>query len=135
VPAFLSPAWVDAFNEASAGAEPPRPGPDAALAAQSGRFSVCQTVTGGPTGDVSTTLVVDGPTVRMQLGPTDQADVSVRLGWDDAVAMATGTLSVVDALAGGRIRVRGDLGVLVAGQTVLAALQERLQPLHDATTY
>ncbi len=135
MPAFLSPEWVAAFNEAVSGAKVPEPGPDAALAARSGRFTVCQTVTGGPAGDVSTTLVVDGSRVAMQLGTNGQADVAVRLAWDDAVSLSRGTLSPTDALADGLIKVRGDLGVLVAGQAVLAALQEHLAPLHGDTTY
>lgn len=135
MPAFLSPEWVAAFNQAVDGASPPQPAPDAALAARSGRFAVCQTVSGGPAGDVTTTLVVDGPDVTMRLGADDTADVTVRLSWDDAAALSRGTLSPTDALAGGRIKVRGDLGVLVAGQAVLAAMQDRLASLHGTTTY
>ena len=40
--------------------------------------------------------------------------------------MARGELDPADALAAGRIRVRGDLAALVAGQDVLAAAATRL---------
>jgi putative sterol carrier protein len=48
------------------------------------------------------------------------------LRYADALAMARGELEPADALADGRVRVRGDLAVLVAGQAVLAAAAERL---------
>ena len=43
------------------------------------------------------------------------------LGHADARAMARGELDPADALAAGRVRVRGDLAALVAGQDILAA--------------
>lgn len=135
VPLFLSPEWVAAFNAAVAGAALPAPADDAPLATRDGLFSVTQVVTGGPAGDVATTLVVDGGAVSMRSGADEAAPVTVVLSWDDAVAMASGTLSATDALATGRIRVRGDLGVLVAGQAVLLALHPHLADLTASTTY
>lgn len=135
MPTFLSPEWVDAFNEAVAGVAVPPPGDDAALAARDGSFTVSQVVRGGPQGEVGTTLVVEGGTVSMLAGASDDASVTMALAWDDAVAMASGSQSPAQALAAGRIHVRGDLGVLVAGQAVLAALHPHLQALNAATTY
>jgi len=132
---FLSPEWVGAFNAAVAAAEVPEPGPDTALAAQGGQFSVCQIVTGKSGDELATTLVVDAKRVTMVREATDHPDVVVRLGWDDASALARGFLSPIDALAAGRIRVRGDLGVLVAGQALLGSLQELLHDLNAHTTY
>ena len=48
------------------------------------------------------------------------------LGYPDALAMARGELDPADALAAGRVRVRGDLAALVAGQDVLATAAARL---------
>ena len=48
------------------------------------------------------------------------------LGYEDALALALGRLDPADALAAGRVRVRGDLAALVAGQEVLAAAASRL---------
>lgn len=135
MPTFLSPEWVEAFNAAVAGTPVPPPADDAALAARDGTFTVCQLVHGGPQGDVATTLEVSPEGVRMRPGADDAASVTVAIDWDDAVALASGALSASDALAAGRIRVRGDLGVLVAGQAVLAALHPHLAELTAATTY
>jgi hypothetical protein len=124
---------VDAFNAAAATVTVPEPGADAPLAAADGTFAVCQVVRGGPDGDIAVTVHVAEGRVWMTPG-ADDAQVTVALQWDDAVAMAQGTLAVADALTAGRIRVRGDLGVLVAGQAALAAVQPALASLHAVTT-
>jgi putative sterol carrier protein len=69
----------------------------------------------------------------MEEGGAGAADVTVSLGRQDAFAMARGSLSAADALAGGRIRVRGDLSVLAAAQDVLASLAPALGALRART--
>jgi hypothetical protein len=49
--------------------------------------------------------------------------------------MSKGELDPAQALGKGSVRVRGDLAVLVAAQTLLAAARERLVGLQAATTY
>ena len=51
---------------------------------------------------------------------------TIVLGYPEALAMARGELDPADALAAGRVRVRGDLAALVAGQDVLAEAAARL---------
>lgn len=142
MPRFLSPQWVERFNEAASAAEVPEPGPEAGLAVRSGSFAMAQVVTDGPDGEVCTVLHVDGSKVSMEAGddgsPPDGAegaDVTVRLVWEDAVALSAGTLRPAEALAEGRIRVRGDLSVLAAAQATLAAVQPHLAGLRADTTY
>jgi hypothetical protein len=56
------------------------------------------------------------------------------LTYDDALALARGSLQPADALAAGRVRVRGELSVLVAGQAVLNAAATALgRTLTDLT--
>ncbi len=135
---YLSPEWVQSFDAAlstldlsdvvaAAGA--------GSLAAADGTFSVVQVVTGVPVGeDVATEAevhvvlrVADG-TARLALDPTGEVTgtATIVLGYADAAAMARGELDPADALAAGRVRVRGDLAALVAGQDVLAAAATRL---------
>lgn len=135
MPRFFSPEWVAAFNDAVAEVAVPAPVDGAALAARNGSFTVTQVVRGGPAGDVATTLVVSSDRVELRSGADEDATVTVVIGWDDAVALSSGRLSATAALAAGRIRVRGDLGVLVAGRAVLAALAPHLADLHASTTY
>ncbi len=128
---FLSTQWMAAFNEALLDVVIEPPGPDAGLAVRDGRFSMGQVVTGGPGGDVESTLQVIDGRVTMTGGGSSDAAVTIRLTWTDAVAMAAGELAPADAIAAGRVRVRGDLSVLAEAQAVLAAVQPQLQGLRE----
>ena len=101
------------------------PGPDAGLATRDGAFAMCQVVTGGPDGEVCTTLSVRDGRAPWPPGDAD-ADVTIRLTWDDAVAMAAGALAPGDAIAAGRMRVRGDLSVLAEAQAGAGAPWHRI---------
>jgi SCP-2 sterol transfer family len=133
---YLSPEWVAAFDAAlgtldlsdaiaAAGAS--------SLAAADGTFSVAQMVTGVPGADgsaeeVRVVLTVSDGRAHLELDPghVRASSATIVLGYDDALAMARGELDPADALAAGRVRVRGDLAALVAGQDVLAAASSRL---------
>lgn len=142
---FLSAEWVAATNRALEGADEAIAATGStSLAAAGGRFRVSQLVALGPDsgdGSVRTTLVVEGGRVWLELDeqPGDQPepppDVEVILSYDDAAALARGDLRPADALRTGRIRVRGDLSVLMAGQAILQAAADRLGGRHDDTTY
>ena len=72
--------------------------------------------------------VADGR-ARLQLDPEGRVagTATIVLGHADAWFMAaSGELDPADALAAGRVRVRGDLAALVAGQDVLAAAAAQL---------
>ena len=140
VPQFLSPEWVAAFDGALAGVAIPGPGDDAGLAAIDGRFTVIQEVHGTPTGDVTVVLTVDDGTVHVSLAAdpvsgAEMADVAISLSYEDAAALSKGELVAAEALTAGRVRVRGDLSVLVASQQMLASAQPYVQALTADTTY
>jgi hypothetical protein len=137
MPRYLSPEWVESFDAAlsaldltdavaAAGA--------GSLAAADGRFSVVQIVTGVPEdvrpagGDVHLVLTVADGRARLGLDPDGAVGgtATIVLGYAEALAMARGDLDPADALAAGRVRVRGDLAALVAGQDVLAEAAARL---------
>jgi hypothetical protein len=130
---YLSPEWVhsfdaalgaldlhDAITQAGAGS----------LAAADGTFSVLQVVTGDPDGGGERRLLLRVAEGRAHLSldaeGTAAGSATIVLGYEDALALAHGRLDPADALAEGRIRVRGDLAALVAGQEVLAAAAARL---------
>ena len=155
MPPYLSPAWVQAFNEALSGldlSDAVAAAGAGSLTVAQGTFSVAQVVTGGPEGlaapgaaappdangaTVRTVLTVDGGRLTLVEDPAGAlaANVTVVLTYDDALAIAQGSLHPADALAAGRVRVRGELSVLVAGQAVLnaasAALGRTLTDLTD----
>ncbi len=147
---FLSPAWADEFNAALRGVAVPGPGPDAGLAAADGHFTMAQEVSGSPDGDVRLILRFDGGALHLEVGPVDgpdpdragadgpgrsPADVVVALSYEDAAAMSRGELTPADALGSGRVRVRGDLSVLVAAQGMLTAAREGSLQVGVSTTY
>ena len=138
---YLTPEWVEAFD-AALGAldltDAIAAASSGSLAAADGAFSVAQIVSGvhadvaGPSDPAGRSMrvvlsVADGH-AHMALdadgadaGPGESATATIALDYADALALALGRLDPADALASGRVRVRGDLAALVAAQTVLAA--------------
>jgi hypothetical protein len=133
MPRYLSPEWVTSFDDAlsgldlSAAIEAAGTG---SLTASEGAFAVAQVVPDAPEGEVRTVLTVAEGRASLKLDPSGSlpANVTIVLGYADALAMAQGGLDPADALANGRVRVRGELAVLVAGQSVLNAAGVLLGP-------
>ncbi len=145
MPRYLSPEWVQAFNDALSGVDLTAAVEAAgagSLTAAGGTFAVAQEVTGAPGGtgvpgrSVRTVLAVEGGRVSLALDPTAgrRADVTIMLAYDDAHAIARGELDPADALATGRVRVRGELAVLVAAQSVLGEAATQVGPALAALT-
>jgi hypothetical protein len=144
---FLSQEWVARYNEVLAGVEGPLPAPDAGLATAEGRFTVAQEVHDTPDGDIRLLVMAGGDGLRFRVeplggGPADDErrtepvpDVTIVLSYEDAAAMSKGELTPAEALNAGRIRVRGDLSVLVAGQHMVEAARRQVEGLLPATTY
>jgi hypothetical protein len=140
---YLSPEWVQSFDAALSAldlSDVVAAAGTGSLAAADGTFSVVQVVTGVPDrsgtagvtgvtgGDVHVVLTVADGRARLGLDPTGEVGgtATIVLGYAEALAMARGELDPADALAAGRVRVRGDLAALVAGQEVLAEAAARL---------
>ena len=131
MPRYLSPEWVQAFNAALADldlTDAVAAAGEVSLTVSGGTFRIAQIVTESPEGPPAegaacTLLTVQGGRMTLEADPagTPPADVTIVLAYDDAVAIARGALDPADALAAGRVRVRGELAVLVAGQAVLNA--------------
>lgn len=109
MPPYLSPEWVQAFNDALSGldlSDAVAAAGAGSLTVAQGTFSVAQVVTGGPEGlaapgaaaaspdsggaTVRTVLTVDGGRLTLVEDPTGAmaANVTVVLTYDDAVAIA-----------------------------------------------
>lgn len=137
---YLSDEWVHSFDAAigaldlSAAIEAAGAG---SLAAADGTFSVAQLVRDvpaeaqGPKGaEVRLVLSVADGRAHLSKDPDGalaaKATATIALTYRDALDLALGRLDPADALAAGRVRVRGDLAALVAGQDVLAAAASSL---------
>jgi hypothetical protein len=108
---------------------------EGSLVAADGVFSVAQLVQGvpadlglGPEARVVLTVAEGRAHLALDDGGASgtEATATIALGYEDALALALGRLDPADALSRGRVRVRGDLAALVAGQEVLAAAASRL---------
>jgi hypothetical protein len=138
---FLSAEWIAAFNTALQDADL---GPlSGSVRAESGHFSVEELVSDVPErnaddGPLRVVLTVDDGTVTMAAPEGEEAgrsDVVVTLSYEEAAALSRGELDPTQALGTGRVHVRGDLSVLVAGQALLASAAERLGDLQADTSY
>jgi SCP-2 sterol transfer family len=158
MPRYLSPEWVQSFDAALGAldlSEAIAAAAEGSLLAADGAFTVAQVVEGVPdgagtehsgtehtgtehTGTVRTVLSIAEGRAHLTLDPDGTAAaaaaVTMLLGYDDALAMARGELEPADALAAGRIRVRGDLAALVAAQSVLNAASALLGPALEGLT-
>lgn len=122
---FLSDQWFDALEDALARAGEPEGGE---------RCAIGQLVTGAPGGDVAYTLVAGaGPAalVRDSIAP---AEVVLVEDYETARAIASG-VAPSDALAAGRVKVRGDVQALLRAQGFLAALVEAGAELRARTVF
>jgi hypothetical protein len=147
---YLSVEWVQAFDAALGAldlSDAIAAAASGSLAAADGAFSVAQLVSGVPAdvtggsaaGEVRVVLSVADGHAHLALdadgdGVGAQATATIALGYGDALALALGRLDPADALAAGRVRVRGDLAALVAGQEVLAAAASLLGSALDDLT-
>jgi hypothetical protein len=150
---FLTPEWTEAYNEKLEHADLSSADPDAGGLAAEGSYVVAQEVLGGPDGDLRLELTVDGTRLSLALLPmegsssgsiddaTEDRDsrpapqVTMSLSYRDAALMAKGDLTPATAINEGRVRVRGDLSLLVAGQGLLASAHGSLAGLAAETTY
>jgi len=144
VPVFYSPEWVAAFNAAVADLDVSSVDAGPSLAVADGGFRVAQVVHDGPDDreirEIRVVLALADGRLAMGLEPTDgptnePVNVTLSLSYEDAAALSRGEVDPATLVGTGRVRVRGDLSVLVAGQTLLASAAPRLAELQAATTY
>ncbi len=115
---FLSDEWIAALDAAAAA--------DAELAERIAdlAFTIEQEVTGGPSGDVRYHLTFDHGRVSVAAGPAAQATIRFSQDLATAAAIASGEGSAQRAFMTGRLRVGGDLRVLLAHGEVLSQLDD-----------
>lgn len=85
--------------------------------------TVEQVVIGGPEGDVRWSVRLAGGRAQVVVGEAPDADVSLTADWPTALALSNGDLAVSDAFLAGRLRLRGDVQVLLRTAAVLEGLR------------
>lgn len=143
---FLSPAWVAERNALLAHVDLDDPETQrvlrSSLAALRRQFRVREVVQGVPPNgtDAVLDLVVTDTAVSLELvepaAGTDPGPpaATIHLAYVDAAALSRAELDPAKALAEGRVKVRGDLALLVAAQGLLAQAA-RAGTSHGHTTY
>ncbi|HEX6417053.1 MAG TPA: SCP2 sterol-binding domain-containing protein [Acidimicrobiales bacterium] len=126
---YLGPEWMDAARRALAADGTLR----AALAGVT--VTVEQVVEGGPDGTVVWHLHIDDGAVDLVPGPADAPDLRFTAAYDTAAQIATGSLAARQAFIEGRLRLGGDLALLVTHQRALGSVGDALASIRPATTY
>jgi alkyl sulfatase BDS1-like metallo-beta-lactamase superfamily hydrolase len=126
---YLSEEWFDEANRA---------------AADSGQLmtdtagldlAIQQVVTEAPEGEIRYTVRVRDGRVTLTPGDDPTADVTFTEDWDTARRVAAGELNAPTAFMTGRIRVAGNVAVLLDAQGSLQGLDKVFADLRDRTTF
>jgi hypothetical protein len=129
VPEFLSPAWLHELDTAV------RASPELSALKP---IRIEQVVSGVPhQGEVRYRIVVDDGGARVHVdGERDQAaDVRLTTDYATAVAIAAGKENAQSALADGRLRLGGQVDLLVRRAPAFAALGDATAALRAVTTF
>jgi putative sterol carrier protein len=126
---YLSPEWFDEVNRAAAANDRLRTdtaGVD---------LTIQQVVTDAPEGAISYTVKVRDGHVEVVPGEDASADVTITEDWSTATAVAGGELSAPAAFMTGRIRVTGNVAVLLDVQGSLVGLDQVFADLRARTSF
>ena len=127
--AYLSAAWFEDVNAAA------RADRSIATTTAGAHVTIQQLVTGGPSGDVPYWLRVDDGVLEIGPGHAERPDATVAQSYGTATAVARGELSVEQAVLEGRVRLSGDVSVLLRHAAALAGLAAAFGEVRDRTTY
>ncbi len=98
-------------------------------------ITIEQVVTGGPSGEVRYQIrIADGGVVVGQ-GEAPDVDLTLTTDLATAQAMASGSISVQDAFSAGRLRIGGDLALLLRLAPALAGLGQAVASVSAGTTF
>ena len=126
---YLSPAWLDEVNAAARGSDELR------SATAGARVTIQQVVTGAPAGDVRYWVRVDDGRVEAGAGEAGAADATVTQSYETAVEVHRGALDVQGAILAGRVRLSGDVTVLVRHSAALQGVAGAFAEVRQRTTY
>lgn len=122
---FLSAEWVADLAAAAGGVE----------VADGAPFTVQQVVVDETGEDVRWAIRVGDGGVAVEPGGSAAADVTLTSDRSTATALARGDLAVTDAFMAGRLRVAGDLRVLLRAGGVLGTLDDAFAAVRERTTW
>ena len=112
---FLSEEWAEALKEALNG--------DEAFRTAAGSVSArIQQVISGDGGETKYWIVISDGGIDMGLGDLDPVDATITQSYETAAALSKGELNAVTAFMTGKIKVAGNMGLLLGLQGALTRL-------------
>ena len=112
---FLSPEWAEMLKtELNAD--------EAFHQAAAGQHASIQQVISTDAGDTHYWIRIDDGAIDMGLGDTDAPDATITQSYETAVRLAKSELSAVTAFMTGKIKIAGNMGMLLGLQGALAQL-------------
>ena len=112
---FLSPEWAEALKSALNGSE-------AFQAEAAGRNAKLLQVITSSDGETRYWIHIQDGSIDLGLGEPEGIDATITQSYDTAVALATGQLSAVTAFMTGKIKITGNMGLLLGLQGALGQL-------------
>ena len=117
---FLSTEWADAVKaELNAN--------DAFRQAAANQQATIQQVITTSEGDTHYWIVIADGAIDMGVGDADAPDATITQSYDTAVKLAKSELSVVTAFMTGKVKVAGNMGMLMGLQGALSQLPTAMQ--------
>jgi hypothetical protein len=126
---YLSDDWFEAAAQALAADD------SLAAASRGVKVGVDYEVTGTPFGKRRYGIRLDDGSVRMELPPEGEPDAWFTVDYDTASEIARGTLTVQVAFMQGRLKLGGDVAVLLRSGPALDDVADALAPLRDSTEF
>jgi SCP-2 sterol transfer family protein len=126
---FLSDDWLEQVAAAAADDE------ELQAATTGMSLTVQQVVTDTPDGEVAWHVRLADGEVEIGPGRAAEADIVITESHETAVAVSRGGLTPAEAFASGRLKLAGQVGLLVRHQHVFAQLGTALASVRDDTTF
>ena len=122
---FLTAEWLDALQRIADKTEVP----------VEADIVVVHEISGTPDGDVMFRYAAIDGRLELTWGTNDGAQLTLLEDYETAVAIARGELPAQQAVAEGRLKLRGDVGALIRNAEAMAALGDLFRAVRDTTTY
>jgi putative sterol carrier protein len=130
---YLSPEWIDAAADAIA-TDDDLPATLAGITLTIEQ-AVEEAPDAGPDGIVTWHITVADGKVALVPGPATDPDLRFTTSYETAALIASGKLPAQRAFVEGRLRVGGDLSLLITHMRAVAAVDDALAPVRARTTY
>ncbi|MEA2555480.1 MAG: hypothetical protein QOI60_811 [Actinomycetota bacterium] len=111
---FLSTEWAEAVKAAL------NTSPDFKQAAANQKATIQQVITGDS--ETKYWIIIADGTIDMGVGDAPSPDATISQSYDTAVGLAKGSVSPVTAFMTGKIKVAGNMGMLLGLQGALSQL-------------